>query len=171
MKIFRSCIMTGLLVVLLLMAGHYFLTNYKAYVGYKGKKTVLVRKVRRLNQFQSEREQKLHSILRINNFVNTAKSLGLEQSKWSEYNVDIQDTVTFVEMKTILKQCSNTDSHYFRPISFHIKSLKATDNQDKTSGKTFENVEGDILMTLKGAFVVKNRGIFKHLDVSANEQQ
>ena len=156
MKIFRSCIMTGLLVVLFLMAGRYFLTAYKAYVGYKGKKTVLVRKVRRLNQFQSEREQKLHSILRINNFVNTAKSLGLEQSKWSEYNVDIQDTVTFAEMKTILKQCSNSNSHYFRPVSFHIKSLKATGNYEKVPGKIFENETGDILMTLKGAFVVKN---------------
>jgi len=171
MKIFRSCIMTGFLVVLLLMAGHYFLTNYKAYVGYKGKKTVLVRKVRRLNQFQSEREQKLHSILKVNNFVKHSKFLGLEQNQWSVYKVDIQDTVTFSEMKRILKQCSNADSHYFRPISFHIKSLKATGNQDKTSRRTFENVEGDILMTLKGAFVVKNQGIFKHLNVSVNEQQ
>jgi hypothetical protein len=151
--------MTGLLVVLLLMAGHYFLTNYKAYVAHKEKKAVLDRQVGWLSQLQSEREQRSHSILRINNFVNTAKSLGLEQSKWSVYNVDIQDTVTFAEMKTILKQCSNADFHYFRPISFHIKSLKATGNQDKTSEIPFENVEGDILMTLKGAFVVKNQSV------------
>ena len=112
--------MTGLLVVLFLMAGRYFLTGYKAYVAHKEKKAVLVRQVRRLSQLQNEREQQLQSILRINNFINNAKLLGLEQNKWALYNVDIQDTVTFAEMKTILKQCSNADSHYFRPISFFI---------------------------------------------------
>jgi hypothetical protein len=159
MKIFRSFIMTGLLVVLFLMAGSYFLTGYKAYVAHKEKKAVLVRQVRWLGQLQSEREQKLHSILRINNFVNNAKLLGLEQNKWAVYNVDIQDTVTFAQMKTILKQCSNADSHYFRPVSFHIKSLKATGNKNETSRMTFENETGDILMTLKGAFVVKNQSV------------
>jgi hypothetical protein len=148
--------MTGLLVVLFLVTGRYFLAGYQSYVAHKEEKAVLVRKVRWLNQLQSEREQKLHSIMKINNFINNAKSLGLEQNKWAVYNVDIQDTVTFAEMKTILKQCSNADSHYFSPVSFHIKSLKATGDMDKISGRTFENETGDILMTLKGAFVVKN---------------
>ncbi|MGB2690568.1 MAG: hypothetical protein WBC36_16435, partial [Desulfobacterales bacterium] len=94
MKKFKSCIMTGLLVVLFLMAGRYFLTGYKAYVTHKDKKAALVRQVRWLSQLQSEREQKLPSILRINNFINNAKLLGLEQNKWAVYNVDIQDTVT-----------------------------------------------------------------------------
>jgi cell division protein FtsL len=156
MKIFRSCIMTGVLVVLLLMAGRYFLTSYKAYVAHKEIKAVLVHKIGWLSQLKSEREHQLHSILRINNFVNNAKLLGLEQNKWDVYNVDIENSVTFSQMKTILKQCSNSNSHYFRPVSFHIKSLKATGNSETASGKTFENEAGDILMTLKGAFVVKN---------------
>jgi hypothetical protein len=156
MKIFRSSIMTGLLVVLFLVTGRYFLTGYQAYIAHKEKKAVLVQKVRWLTQFQREKEQKLHNIMQINNFINNAKSLGLERDKWAVYNVDIQDTVTFAEMKTILKQCSNADFHYFSPVSFHIKSLKATGDMDKTSGRTFENETGDILMTLKGAFVVKN---------------
>lgn len=169
MKIFRSCIMTGLLVVLCLVASRYFLTGYKVYAAHKGKKATLVQQVRWLSQLQSERKQKLHSILRINNFVNNAKLMGLEENKWAVYNVDIQDTVTFAEMKTILKQCSNGDSHYFKPESFHIKSLKVTGNTDKTSERIFENKTGDILMTLKGAFVVKNQSVLTHLGVSGNE--
>lgn len=149
--------MTGFLVVLSLVAGRYFLTGYKLYAAHKEKKVVLARQVKWLSQLESERKQKLHSILRINNFVNNAKLMGLEEKKWAVYNVDIQDTVTFAQMKTILKQCSNTDSHYFKPISFHIKSLKATGNTDKTSERMFENKTGDILMTIKGAFVVKNQ--------------
>ena len=156
MKIFRSCIMTGLLMVLLLMVGRYFLNSYQGYVAHKEKKAVLVENIRWLSQLKSEREHQLHSILRINNFVNNAKLLGLEQNKWDVYNVDIEDAVTFAQMKTILKQCSNSNSHYFKPVSFHIKSLKAAGNYENISGKTFENEAGDILMTLKGAFVVKN---------------
>jgi len=163
--------MTGLLVALCLIAGRYFLTGYKVYVAHKEKKAVLVRQVRWLSQLQSERKQNLHGILRINNFVNHAKLMGLEENKWAVYNVDIQDAVTFAEMKTILKQCSNGDSHYFKPVSFHIKSLKASDNTEKTSERIFENKTGDILMTLKGAFISKNQSVLKHLDVSANEQQ
>lgn len=162
MKIFRSCIITGLLVVLFLVTGRYFLTNYKAYVAHKDKKAVLVQKVKWLRQLRSEREQKLHSILKINNFVNYAKLLGLEKNKWEVYNIDIQDAVTFSEMETILKQCSNANSHFFRPVSFHIKSLKATGNNDKVSGTMFENEAGDILMTLKGAFIVKNQNVLNH---------
>jgi uncharacterized protein YjiK len=138
------------------------MTGHKVYVAHKEKKAVLDRQVRWLSHLKSEKEQKLHSILRINNFINNAKLLGLEQNKWAEYNVDIQDTVTFTEMKTILNQCSNGDSHYFKPISFHIKSLKATGNKEKTSGMTFENESGDILMTLKGAFIVKNQSVLMH---------
>ena len=156
MKSYRSCIMTGILVVLFLMAGRYFLTNYKAYIEKKEKKTMLVQKIGWLSRLKTEKEHQLHDILRINNFVNQAKLLGLEQNKWEVYNVDIEDTVTFPQMKAILKQCSNSNFHYFRPISFHIKSLKASVGDGKTSGKTFENETGDILMKLKGAFVVKN---------------
>jgi len=156
MKIFRSCIMTGLLVVSLLTAGRYFLNSYQEYVVHKDKKAVLVSNIRWLSQLQSERKQKLHSIMRINNFVNNAKLLGLEQNRWDVYNVDIENAVSFSQMKTILKQCSNSNFHYFRPVSFHIKSLKATGNYEKVPGKIFENETGDILMTLKGAFVVKN---------------
>ena len=156
MKSYRSCIMTGLLVVLCLMVGRYFLTSYKAYSANKDKKAILVQKVGWLGQLKSDKEQQVKSILRINNFVNHAKLLGLDQNKWEVYNVEIEDTVTFSQMKTILKQCSNANSHYFKPVSFHIKSLKATVNDETASGKTFENETGDILMKLKGAFVVKN---------------
>lgn len=163
--------MTGLLVVLCLLAGRYFLTGYKVYVAHREQKSALIRQVKWLSQLQSERKQNLHGILRINNFVNNAKLMGLEEHKWAVYNVDIQDTVTFAEMKTILKQCSNGDSHYFKPASFHIKSLKAIGDTDKTSERIFENKTGDILMTLKGAFVVKNQSVLTHFDVSADEQQ
>ena len=160
-KIFRSCLMTGLLVVLLLIGGRFFLTGYKRYVVNQDKKSVLTRRANLLNQQQSDRKQKMHNILRVSRFVNNAKLLGLEKRRWAVYNVDIQDAVTFTEMKKNLMQCSNSASRYFRPVSFHIKSLKANHNntgignKNETSEMLFKNKTGDILMTLKGAFVVR----------------
>ena len=160
-KIFRSCVMTGFLVLLLLIGGRFFLTGYKRYVVNQDKKSALTRRANFLNQQQSDRKQKMHNILRVSRFVNNAKLLGLEKRRWAVYNVDIQDAVTFTEMKKNLMQCSNSASRYFRPVSFHIKSLKATDNnagignKNETSEMSFKNKTGDILMTLKGAFVVR----------------
>jgi len=164
-KIFRSCVITGVLVMLLLMGGRFFLTGYKRYVVNQNKKAVLTRRANLLNQQQSERKQKRHHIFRVNRFVNNARLLGLEKRRWAVYHVDIQDAVTFTEMKRNLMQCTNSASRYFRPVSFHIKSLKATENnagignKNETSEMLFKNKTGDILMTLKGAFVVREEPI------------
>jgi hypothetical protein len=155
-KIFRSSVMTGLLVVLCLLAGSFFLSVYQRYVANFDKQEALIRKTELLNHRRTDREQKWQNILQVNHFVKNAQLLGLVRKKWSVYHVDVEDSVTFTEMKKLLIQCTNGDSHYFKPISFHIKSIKAIDNKKRTSGMTSQNQKGDILMTLKGAFVVKN---------------
>ena len=156
-KIFRSSITTGLLVMLCLSVGHIFLSGYQRYVFNQDKKSVLIRKAERLNHQQIDREQKWQNILQVNRFVKNAQMLGLVRKKWSVYHVDIQDSVMFSDMKSLLIQCTNGDSHYFKPISFHIKSTKAMGDKEKVSGISSQNQKGDILMTLKGAFMVKNK--------------
>jgi hypothetical protein len=151
--------MTGLLVVLCLPAGRYFLSGYQRYIINQDKKAVLIRQAELLNQRRIERDQKWQNILKVNRFVKSAELLGLVRKKWAVYHVDIQDSVTFIEMKKLLAQCTNGESHYFKPISFHIKSIKAIGNKEKSSGMTAQNQKGDILMMLKGAFVVKNKNM------------
>jgi hypothetical protein len=149
--------MTGFLMVLCLLAGRFFFSGYQRYVVNQDKKAVMIRQANLLNQRQIGREQKRQNILRVNRFVNNAELLGLVQKKWALYHVNIQDSVTFTEMKKLLTQCSNGDSHYFKPVSFHVKSITATGDKEEAPGMTFQNQTGDILMTLKGAFVVKNK--------------
>lgn len=163
-KLFRSSIMTGLLVVLCLSIGYFFLSGYQRYVFNQNKKAVLIRKAEILNHRRMEQQQKWQNILKVNRFLKNAKLLGLVRKKWSIYHVDIQDSVTFTDMKNLLAQCTNGDSHYFKPISFHIKSAKATGHKEKVSDITSQNQKGDILMTLKGAFWVKNNN-----GISGNE--
>jgi hypothetical protein len=163
-KLFRSSLMTGLLVVLLLSVGHMFLSAYQRYVVNQDKKAVLIRKAELLNHRRIDTEKKWHDILAVNRFIKSAQLLGLVRKEWEIYHVDIQDSVTFTEMKNLLSQCTNGDAYYFKPISFQIKSTKAMGNKEKPSGITSRNQKGDILMTLKGAFMVKNKN-----GISGNE--
>ncbi|MGA7143913.1 MAG: hypothetical protein WBY47_05365 [Desulfobacterales bacterium] len=155
-KIFRSGLVTGLLVVLCFSAGYFFLSGYQRYIVNLDKKAALIRQAELLNHRQIDRKQKWQDIMKVNRFVKNAELLGLVRKKWAVYHVDIQDSVNFTEMRKLLTQCTNGDSHYFKPISFHLKSIKAIDNKKNTSGMTSHRQKGDILMVLKGAFFVKN---------------
>jgi hypothetical protein len=155
-KIFRSGMMTGFLVVLCLSAGYFFLSAYQQYIVNRDKKATLIRRAELLNHRQIDRKRKWQDIMKVNRFVKSAELLGLVRKNWAVYHVDIQDSVNFTEMRKLLTQCTNGDSHYFKPISFHIKSIKANDNKKDASGMTSHNQKGDILMALKGAFLVKN---------------
>lgn len=123
-----------------------------------------MRKADLLNHRRIDRQRKWQNILKVNHFVKNAQLLGLVRNKWAVYHVDIQDSVTFTDMKNLLNQCTNGNSHYFKPISFHIKSTKAMGEKEKESGMSSQNQKGDILMTLKGAFIVKNNS-----GISGNE--
>ena len=148
--------MSGLLVALCLPAGYFFLSGYQRYTLNQDRKAALIRRAELLHHQQIDRKQKWQNILKVNQFVKSAESLGLVRKKWAVYHVDIQDSVTFTEMKKLLTECTNGDSHYFKPISFHIKSIKANANKKESSSMKIQNQKGDIIMTLKGAFLVKN---------------
>jgi hypothetical protein len=163
-KLFRSSIMTGLLVVLCLSVGYFFLSAYQRYVVDQDKKAVLIQKAEMFNHQRIDRERKWQDILAVNRFVKSAQLLGLVRKKWAVYHVDIQDSVTFTDMKNLLTQCTNGESHYFKPVSFQIKSAKAIGAKEKVPGITSQHQKGDILMTLKGAFLVKNKN-----GISGNE--
>ena len=154
--------MTGVLAVLFLLAGRSFLADYSRYGVNQEKKAALTRQVSVLKQQQSARVRKERVIAKVNRFVNQATSLGLEKNRWSVYEVSVEESVSVPEMEQILKQCSNAASHYFKPISFHLKSLRGTSGQKGGAGEPVQVAagaagikRGDILLTLRGAFVVR----------------
>ncbi len=108
-------------------------------------------------------ERKERILERINNFVDKARSLGLERERWAFYDVNIQEPITFPEVEKILAQTANSSSYYFKPLTLHVKTKIKSDNGAKqkkppsTSADSPETKEGDILLTLRGAFVVKQK--------------
>ena len=113
-------------------------------------------------KIQLERKKRILS--RVKKFVDTADALGLEESKWATYEVNIAQGIAFFEMEQIVNQCVNTPSYYFRPVSLNIKtngetgdSNEISEKSDLKSSEIFEDQVGDVLLTLNGAFVVRHK--------------
>jgi len=108
-------------------------------------------------------ERKRRILLRVKNFIDKADKLGLQESRWATYEVNIAQGIAFFEMEQIVNQCVNTPSYYFRPVSLHIKTNGESDNnefQEKPGLKSTESSEdqmGDAILTLNGAFVVRHK--------------
>ena len=131
--------MTGLLAVAVLISGHFFIAGYKRYVVNQEKKSVLNRQIQLLSQQQRDRDHRLQSILRMNRFLNHAELLGLEQNRWEVYHVDIQDSVTFSEMKKVIQEAKviRIESPKIKfQVSSEGNSFKPINNVDKTKKTT-----------------------------------
>jgi len=115
---------------------------------------MLKKKANLLRLQKKEVERKNRILLKVGRFIDKAGTMGLEPKKWSVYDVNIQDTVSFPEMKKILEQCTNSRAAYYKPISLHIKAV-ASDEVRKT-GRSSEDRKGDLLITLNGKFVARH---------------
>lgn len=153
-----------MLAVFFFIAAYFFLTAYNRYAVRQEKKEALTVRVRILKQQQREAERKKRIISRVNDFMNRAGSFGLEKNRWSVYDINIDEPVTFFEIEQILNQCQNSSAYYFKPISLYAKTPQKSDKNresDKkktkktTSADSRETREGDIMLTLRGAFVVR----------------
>ena len=108
-------------------------------------------------------ERKKRILYRVKKFIDTADALGLEESRWATYEVNIAQGVEFYEMEQIVNQCINTPSYYFRPVLLHVKTNGESDNNeisekpDLKSSEFSEDQVGDVLLTLNGAFVVRHK--------------
>ena len=108
-------------------------------------------------------EQKRRILNRVKKFADKADALGLEKGRWATYEVNIAQGIAFFEMEQILNQCVNTSSYYYKPVSLHIKTNGESDNNeiekkpDSKSVESSEDMVGDVILTLNGAFVVRHK--------------
>ena len=147
-----------LLAIFFFIAAHFFVTTYNRYSLNLKKAKVLTAQARMLTQQKNEAGRKEHNIFRANNFIDKAKSLGLEQNRWAVYDINIEEPVTFSEIEQILNQCANSSAYYFKPIIFYAKAVQELDNKMKKamSIDSTETKQKDMLLTLKGVFYVRD---------------
>jgi hypothetical protein len=147
------------LAIFFFIAAHFFLTTYNRYFINRKKAEVLTLQARLLKQQKNEAELKKHSIFRANNFIDRARSLGLEENGWAVYDINIEEPVTFSEMEQILNQCANSSAYYFKPIIFYAKTVRELDKEKMKkaiSVNSEDTKQGDMLLTLKGVFYVRD---------------
>jgi hypothetical protein len=150
-KTYRTYIVAVGIAILFFIAAHLFLTAYTRYVIAREKVLLLTGEDKLLKEQKRELERKNQILSQVGNFIDKADKLGLEKDRWAAYEVNIQEPVSFSEMEQILTQCTNSSSYYFKPIMLHVKKSSSTPavSPDKKMG--------DVLLTLRGAFVVRHR--------------
>lgn len=135
------------------------MTTYNRYFINRKKAEVLTVQARLQKQQKNEAELKKNDIFRANNFIDRARSLGLEENRWAVYDINIEEPVTFSEMEQILNQCDNSSGYYFKPIIFYAKTVQELDKEKMKkaiSVNAKETKQRDMLLTLKGIFYVRD---------------
>ena len=146
------------LAIFFFIGAHFFVTAYNRYALNLKKAKVLTVQARMLTQQKNEAVRTEHNIFRANNFIDKAKSLGLERNRWAVYDINIEKPVTFSEIEQILNQCANSSAYYFKPIIFYAKAVRELDKNKMKKAISIDSQEakqGDMLMTLKGVFYVR----------------
>jgi len=157
----KKYLISGLLIILFIVSAYFFLNTYHRYVLNQERLRVANREARLVKQYQQEMKRKERILAQVNTFVTRAKASGIEKNRWAYYNVNIQEAVSFPEISGILTQTVNTSSYYFKPVAFYAKRAPQPQiagpakKPSSTSAASPETKKEDILLTLRGAFVVR----------------
>ena len=159
----RSPLVTMVLSILFTVAAAFTITAYHDLDGNREKLDALKVRLRVMAHQKKDVEKTQVQLNRLNGFMRKAATLGLEQENWASYDVNIQAPVTFAQMARILNQCVNTPDYYFKPVSLQVKTNVKPDQTGlkgaslPVTDDSFDPDKGDVLLTLKGAFVVRHR--------------
>lgn len=161
--IFRSYIATGILAILFLTSAYVFFTVFNNYSSDHQKLQALKGELRLIMIQQKELKRKKSILTHVANFVKRATSYGLEKDRWTYYDVEIEEPMTFHKAEQILSQTLNTSSYFYKPMALHmntdVTSYKKPE-QVQPSGQSADSkpIDGqDVVVKLKGAFLVQHR--------------
>ena len=160
----RSPVTTLLAAIVFLVAAYTLGGSYRAYRSQVWQVETLRTRHNLVAQRQQQLKRQKQIIDSLEGFVGEAARLGLDPDNWETYDVHIQEVVSFSEMKRIVNQCVNTSAYYFKPLSLEAKRKvrnpkRLLDHGPDAAGEeeTFGSDDGDILLSLRGTFVVKQK--------------
>ena len=145
------------------VAVFFFLNTYNRYL--KAQESIESRSVRLrlLNDQKKEIDGKRRIVRLTKAFLAKSNSHGLEIDNWATHKVSIEQPVYFSDLQQIVNQCNSTSDYYFRPVSLHLKSAQAVDDEgsekpnNHQSAPSPEIQDRDLLLTLQGQFIVGPR--------------
>ena len=151
-KAYRPLIIAGLLGFSFFWAGYYALNAYSRYDSLRERRAHLARQQRLLLQKNEEIIRKNQILSQVQEFLDRAKSLGLEKEKWAVYEVNVEDAMSFADAQQVLSQCEYSTFAYYVPALLEIK----TTNSLKTDS-TGARKKGDLFIALRGRFVARQQ--------------
>jgi hypothetical protein len=139
-----------------------FMTAHKRCVAYEYRLIQAVKHVRLIKLYERERARNRRIQSKVEDFTAKAESLGLIRKHWDDYEVMVDEPLFFPKAIRILDQTIHTESYYFIPTALSIRKHSTVESGNDTevvSAKTNQSTKkkGDILLTLKGRFVVRQR--------------
>ena len=155
--------MTGAaLAILLFVAVQFFISAFNEHAQKERDLEDLDCQVRWFEENRREQAQKRRALAQVKEFIHRARTFGLERHHWEHYDVNIEERLYFHEAKRILTQTATSGSCYFHPISLDIKKIKdpatmKSGQAGTTANSGKDKQQGDLLLSLKGTFVVKQR--------------
>jgi hypothetical protein len=159
---FRSYIATGILAVLFLTSAYVFFTVFNDYSSDHKKLQTLKGELRLTMIQQKELKRKKRILTHVANFVKRATSYGLEKDRWTYYDVEIEEPMTFHKAEQILSQTLNTSSYFYKPMELHMNTdvtsyKKPGKDQPSVRSADSKSIDGqDVVVKLKGAFLVQH---------------
>lgn len=166
MKIFKRQALWTLVTVLLLGGALHFFLN--AYQDHRDQQALLEQTRFRQTFVRQQIEEMTHKrkvIEAVNTFVGGGEDLGLVQSNWTRYAVNIETPLRFKTLAEILRQCTSTPHYYFQPghLKVHLAG-QSTEGETQMGTDTIQAVategdeyQGDLLLQLEGTFLARRR--------------
>ncbi|MBN1381453.1 MAG: hypothetical protein JXA41_07250 [Deltaproteobacteria bacterium] len=161
--IFRSHITTLILAFFFLLSACLFFTAGRDYSADYKKLQALKDKLHFITIQQKELRQKKRLMSRVESFVKRTTSWGLVKDRWTFYDVEIEEPMTFNKLEKILNQTLGTSSYFYKPTALHlntnVQAYKKPDQnqQPERSADSTSVGEQDVIVKLKGAFLVQHR--------------
>lgn len=145
------------------VAVYFFLNTYNSYLTTRENIESRSVRLRLLNDQKKEIDGKRRIVRLTNAFLAKSNSHKLEIDNWATHEVSMQQPVYFSDLQQIVNQCSSTADYYFRPVSLHLKTAQAIDDEgpqeadNHQAAPSPEIQDGNLLLTLQGQFIVGPR--------------
>ncbi|MFH2091359.1 MAG: hypothetical protein ABIJ31_03260 [Pseudomonadota bacterium] len=173
-------LITGLLAVMFLITGHFFMAAYTDFCINQSQLDLLRGQERSVKRQIETYQEKLNQLEQVTAFVRQIHQLGLKKDQWDTFGVELKDEpMSHAKLGVILGQTRNTGHYFFKPGKLSIKTgapdqdtPTAQINQSNRSNeiaqpdsitqpaplKDATPSDIDITISLDGRFLVKRQG-------------
>jgi hypothetical protein len=171
-----SYVITAILAFFFCVCGHFFMTAYTDYHITRKKLELLSGQEQFFQDRVKALERKNSALAQVSAFMDHAAQSGLLKQEWDEFWVDLTDEpLSFSQLSRLLDQACTSENYYFIPESLVIRpgqvgkqpegkegagEIKIIPEKQALVSGGADTLQGsfDAVVSLKGLFLVRNRG-------------